>query len=113
MVTKGYVPEKGDLVWLEFNPQAGHEQQGHRPAICISQKLYNEKTGLALFCPVTSHVKGYPFEVVLTGHSINGCILSDQVKNLDYVQRKCSLIEKATEWEIDSVVENVKLMIEN
>lgn len=112
MVNNSFVPEKGDLVWLEFSPQAGHEQQGHRPAICISQKLYNQKTGLALFCPITSHIKGYPFEVVLSDHSINGCILSDQVKNLDFVQRKCSFIEKASADEINSVVENVKLMIE-
>lgn len=112
MVKKRYIPEKGDLVWLEFNPQAGHEQNGHRPAICISQKLYNQKTGMALFCPVTSQIKGYPFEVVLTGHSINGCILSDQVKNLDYNQRKCTYIEKASPLEISQVVENLKLMIE-
>lgn len=109
MVNSGFVPEKGDLVWLEFNPQAG---QGHRPAICVSQKLYNQKTGLALFCPITSHIKKYPFEVVLSNHSISGCILSDQIKNLDYVQRRCSFIEKATEDEINSVVENIKLMIE-
>ena len=84
MVMSGFIPEKGDLVWLEFNPQAGHEQQGHRSAICVSQKLYNQKTGLALFCPITSHVKGYPFEIILKAHSIKGCILSDQIKNLDY-----------------------------
>ena len=76
------------------------------------KKIYNQKTGLALFCPITSHVKGYPFEVVLENHSINGCILSDQVKNLDYVQRKCSFIEKASKDEINSVIENIKLMIE-
>ena len=112
MVMSGFIPEKGDLVWLEFNPQAGHEQQGHRPAICVSQKLYNKKTGLALFCPITSHVKGYPFEVILNAQSIKGYILSDQIKNMDYVQRKCSFIEKASDDEINSVVDNIKLMIE-
>ena len=106
------ITKKGDLGWLEFNPQAGHEQQERRPAICISRKLYNQKTGLALFCPITSRVKGYPFEVVLNRHSISGCILNDQIKNLDFVQRKCSFIEKATEEEINSVTENIKLMIE-
>ena len=111
MVISGFIPEKGDLVWLEFNPQAGHEQQGHRPAVCVSQKLYNQKTGLALFCPITSHIRGYPFEVVLNSHSIKGCILSDQIKNLDYVQRKCSFIEKASEDEINSVVDNITLML--
>lgn len=64
MVISGFIPEKGDLVWLEFNPQAGHEQQGHRPAIYVSQKLYNQKTGLALFCPITSHIKDYPLELL-------------------------------------------------
>ena len=73
MVTSNYTPEKGDLVWLDFTPQAGHEQKGRRPAICISQKKYNKKTGLALFCPITSHIKGYPFEIVLDK--------SDSVKN--------------------------------
>ena len=111
MVNLNYVPEKGDLVWLDFNPQAGHEQKGRCPAICISQKKYNQKIGLALFCPITSHIKGYPFEIVLDNHSINGCILSDQVKNLDYRQRHCDFIEKATEEEINSVVDNIKLLI--
>ena len=112
MVNLNYVPEKVDLVWLYFNPQAGHEQKGCRPAICISQEKYNQKIGLALFCPITSHIKGYPFEIVLDNHSINGCILSDQVKNLDYRQRNCDFIEKATEEEINSVVDNIKLLIE-
>ena len=84
MVKSNYIPEKGDLVWLDFDPQAGHEQKGRRPAICVSQKKYNQKIGLALFCPITSHIKGYPFEIVLENHSINGCILSDQIKNLDF-----------------------------
>ncbi len=112
MVKSNYVPEKGDLVWLDFDPQAGHEQKGRRPAICVSQKKYNQKIGLALFCPITSHIKGYPFEIVLENHSINGCILSDQVKNLDWTQRNCAFIEKAAEEEINSVVDNIKLMIE-
>lgn len=111
MVKSDYVPEKGDLVWLDFDPQAGHEQKGRRPAICISQQKYNRKTGLALFCPVTSHIKGYPFEIILENHSISGCILSDQVKNLDWVQRNCTFIEKASEEETGTAVENIKLMM--
>lgn len=67
---------------------------------------------MALFCPITSHIKGYPFEVVLNNHSINGCVLSNQIKNLDYIQRKCDFIEKASEDEINSVIENIKLMID-
>ena len=112
MVKSNYVPEKGDLVWLDFDPQARHEQKGRRPAICVSQEIYNKKIGLALFCPITSHIKGYPFEIVLENHSIKGCILSDQIKNLDYRQRNCNFIEKATEEEINSVVDNIKLLIE-
>ena len=94
MVKSKYVPEKGDL--LSF----------------AQREKYNQKIGLALFCPVTSHIKGYPFEIVLENHSINGCILSDQVKNLDWTQRNCDFIEKAAEEEINSVVDNIKLMIE-
>jgi mRNA interferase MazF len=112
MVKSKYVPDKGDLVWLDFNPQLGHEQKGRRPALCISQKKYNQKTNLALFCPITSQIKGYPFEVVLEKHSITGCILSDQVKNFDWWERNCTFIEKAAEEEIDSVIENIKLLIE-
>jgi mRNA interferase MazF len=86
----GYVPGPGDLVWLEFNPQAGHEQAGRRPALVVSAKDYNRKTGLALFCPVTSQVKGYPFEVRLDGMQIGGVILADQVKSLDWRARKAA-----------------------
>ena len=88
-----YVPERGDIVWLEFNPQAGHEQAGRRPALVISPKGYNKKVGLALFCPITTQVKGYPFEVVLPkGNKISGAILSDQVKSLDWEMRKAQKI---------------------
>ena len=82
------------------------------PQFVFRRKKYNQKTGLALFCPITSHIKGYPFEIVLDKHSINGCILSDQVKNLDWKQRDCDFIEKTTEEEIDAVVDNIKLLIE-
>ena len=112
MVNFDYTPEKGDLVWLDFDPQMGHEQKGRRPAVCLSHKIYNQKVGLALFCPVTSNIKGYPFEIVLNEHSIKGCILSDQIKNLDWQKRNCNFIEKLTTEEINSVVTNVKLMIE-
>ena len=91
-----YIPSKGDIVWLSFNPQSGHEQSGHRPAIVISPKEYNEKVGLALFCPITSMVKDYPFEVrVKIKDKIDGAILSDQVKSLDWINRKADFIVKA------------------
>jgi mRNA interferase MazF len=88
-----YVPARGDLIWLQFNPQAGHEQTGHRPAVVISPSSYNRRVGLALCCPVTSRVKGYPFEVLLPqGLGVEGAILSDQVKSLDWRVRKARRI---------------------
>lgn len=88
-MARTYVPERGDVVWLHFNPQSGHEQSGRRPALVISPKTYNRKVGLALFCPITSRTKGYPFEVELPeGLEVTGAILADQVKSLDWRARK-------------------------
>jgi mRNA interferase MazF len=90
-----YVPERGDILWLEFDPQAGHEQAGRRPAIVLSPKGYNERTGLMLCCPITSKVKGYPFEVLLPkGSEISGAILTDQIRNLDWQARNARFIER-------------------
>lgn len=90
-----FVPAQGDAVWIRMNPQAGHEQAGRRPAVVLSPRAYNGKVGLALLCPITSHVKGYPFEVVLPeGLKISGAVLSDQVKCLDWRARRASLICK-------------------
>lgn len=92
-----YIPDRGDLVWLEFTPQSGSEQAGRRPALVVSPKSYNGKVGLALFCPVTSRVKGYPFEVILPeGGGITGVVLADQLKSLDWRARKATLIEHAS-----------------
>jgi mRNA interferase MazF len=83
-----YYPSRGDIVWMNFDPQAGHEQSGRRPALVVSPESYNRKIGLALFCPITSHAKGYPFEVALPeGSDVLGVVLSDQVKNLDWKAR--------------------------
>ena len=88
-----YVPARGDLIWLQVNPRAGHEQAGHRPAVVISPSSYNRRVGLALCCPVTSQVKGYPFEVLLPqGLGVEGAILSDQIKSLDWRVRKARRI---------------------
>ena len=85
MVSDPHIPRRGDLVWLNLNPQAGHEQAGHRPALVLSPLEYNEKSSLALFCPVASAVKGYPFEVDLpSGGPIGGVVLADQVRSLDW-----------------------------
>ena len=88
-----YVPARGDLIWLRFDPQAGHEQAGHRPAVVISPSSYNRRVGLALCCPVTSQVKGYPFEVLLPpGLGVEGAVLSDQIKSLDWRVRRARRI---------------------
>lgn len=88
-----YVPERGDAVWLTFDPQAGHEQSGRRPAIVLSPREYNEPTGLAILCPITSQIKGYPFEVTLpAGLPIEGVALADQVRSLDWRARRATRI---------------------
>ncbi len=89
----GYIPERGDSVWIDFNPQAGHEQAGRRPAIVLSPSAYNGKVGLVIVCPITNQVKGYPFEVVIpAGLSVKGVVLADQVKSLDWQSRNAQLI---------------------
>jgi mRNA interferase MazF len=90
-----YIPERGDIIWLTFNPQAGHEQAGRRPALVISPANYNGKVGLAILCPITNQIKGYPFEVRLPpGIGVTGAILSDQVKSLDWKARKAEFLGK-------------------
>lgn len=84
-----YTPSRGDIVWITLNPQAGHEQAGRRPALVVSPSSYNGKVGLALLCPITTQIKGYPFEVVIPpGSAVTGAVLSDQVKSLDWRARK-------------------------
>lgn len=88
-----YVPRRGDVVWITLNPQAGHEQAGRRPAFVLSPANYNDKVGLAILCPLTNQIKGYPFEVLIpSGLSITGAILADQVKSLDWRARSVELI---------------------
>jgi mRNA interferase MazF len=81
------VPQAGDIVWLNFTPQAGHEQAGHRPALVLSPKAYNQKTSLMICCPITTQIKGYPFEVLISGEP-GSVVLADQVKSLDWRSRK-------------------------
>jgi mRNA interferase MazF len=88
-----YAPERGDIVWLRFDPQRGREQAGRRPAFVISPRAYNRKVGLALFCPITSKVKGYPFEVELPkGLKASGAVLCDQIKSLDWRVREAEKV---------------------
>ncbi len=106
-----YIPNRGDVVWLNFTPQAGHEQRGKRPALVISPSEYNKKTGLAICCPITSNIKGYPFEVEIKGKKINGAVLSDHIKNLDWKAREIKFIEKAKADVVSEVIAKISVLI--
>lgn len=99
------MPDAGEFVWLTFDPQAGHEQRGRRPALVLSPRAYNAKAGLAIACPITSHVKGYPFETVIpAGGRIDGAVLCDQLKSVDWRERRVQFAERAP----DDVLLNVR-----
>lgn len=112
MVERTYVPDRGDIVWLTFMPQAGHEQSRRRPALVLSPRSYNIKTGLALFCPITSRVKGYPFEVSLpsTG-AVKGVILADQIKSLDWRARRTGFASQAPPRVVGEVLEKLTVLL--
>jgi len=105
-----YVPEAGDIVWLHFDPQAGHEQAGHRPALVVSPATYNSKTGLMLCCPMTTQIKGYPFEVLIAGDRPSA-VLSDQIKSLDWISRKASRKGKVSPDELAQVRDKASALI--
>lgn len=107
-----YIPDQGDIVWLEFNPQAGHEQAGRRPALTLSKQSYNKKTGLGIFCPISSKVKGYPFEVIVSGKKIQGAVLADKAKSLDWKSRLAKRIEKAPKPVTTEVLSKLSVIIE-
>ncbi len=107
-----YVPERGDIVWINFTPQAGHEQAGKRPALVISPSIYNKKVGLAIFCPITSQIKGYPFEVLIAKESpVCGVVLADQVKSLDWKIRNVQFISKLPPVAMSEVLAKVLTLI--
>ena len=117
MVAARYVPDKGDIVWLDFDPQVGHEQAGRRPALVLSPAAYNRRTGLGVFCPITSRIKGYPFEVVLPSNgagvgSVTGVVLSDQVKNLDWQARGVRFAHRTAPWVTGEVVEKMNTLLQ-
>ena len=97
-----YVPDEGDIVLLQFSPQAGHEQAGHRPAVVLSPASYNDKTSLMLCCPMTTQIKGYPFELVISGDT-NSAVLSDQIKSVDWRARNAKHKGKISERELSEV----------
>jgi mRNA interferase MazF len=105
VVKVAFVPDTGDFVWLTFDPQAGREQAGRRPALVLSPRIYNHKSGLALVCPVTSQVKGYPFEVMApAGLGVTGVILADHLKSIDWKARRAERFGRCT----DEVLEEVR-----
>ena len=105
-----YVPDRGDIIWLEFDPQKGHEQKGRRPGIVLSKKEYNQKSNLAIICPITSKIKGYPFEVRINS-IIQGVILSDQIRSIDWKSRNAAFIEKIPEEILKETLENIDLLL--
>ena len=120
--TMAYIPNRGDIIWITFNPQAGHEhpesehsgrkQAGRRPAVVLSPATYNSKVGLAILCPITSQIKGYPFEVLIPdGLKISGAILSDQVKNLDWKVRQAELVCKLPPVTVDEVLQKLNTLL--
>lgn len=111
-MSKSYTPSRGDIVWLNFDPQAGKEQSGKRPALVLSDKSYNKITGLAVCCPITSQIKNYPFEVLLPdGLPIQGVVLSDHVKSIDIRARLHKYICSIPEDVLAKVVKRITLLI--
>jgi mRNA interferase MazF len=108
-----YTPQRGDIIWLVFDPQAGHEQAGRRPALVLSPEIYNRRVGLAILCPITSHIKGYPFEVLLPkGLELRGAILADQVKSLDWHARQAEFVCKVPQGTLSEVVQKLSTLID-
>ena len=107
-----YVPERGDAIWINFNPQAGHEQSSRRPAIVLSPHSYNGKVGLCLLCPITNKAKGYPFEVAIPADlAVTGVVLSDQAKSLDWRVRNAEFIAQLPESIINEVLKKLKSLL--
>ncbi len=102
---KAYTPKKGDFVAVTFDPQSGHEQKGRRPALVVSNTLFNERTGLAMVCPLTTTDRGYPFHVAVIGNpDVNGFVMVEQVKSIDFHARQAKLIGKASDDLLDEVL---------
>ena len=112
-MVRAYVPDRADVVWLDSTPQTGHEQAGHRPALVLSPVSYNSKTGLMLWCPITSQVKGYPFEVHLGRIAgVRGVVLADQVKSLDWHARQARRKGKAPKDVVEQALRRLLLLLD-
>jgi mRNA interferase MazF len=109
-----YVPDRGHIIWLSFNPQTGREQAGRRPALVLSPALYNDRSALAIVCPITSQVKGYPFEVPLPDNlNVTGVVLADHVKSLDWRMRNAEFINSVSEQFVSEVLEKLNTLLES
>jgi mRNA interferase MazF len=107
-----WCPDRSDIIWLTFDPSLGHEQRGRRPALVISPRMYNEKIGLVLVCPITNVEKGYPFEIrIPRGLSISGVILADHVKNLDWKARDAEFVFKVPSFVTDEVLDKLAVLL--
>jgi mRNA interferase MazF len=106
-----YVPDRGDIVWFNFSPHLGHEQAGLRPALVLSPRSYNQRSGLMLACPITSKVKDYPFEVRVKFKKIDGVILSDQLKSVDWHDRKPDFGGRADDVTVSKTQELIESLV--
>lgn len=111
MVKRTYVPCRGDVVWVDFNPTRGHEQSKTRPALVLSPKEYNKKAGLMIACPITSHIKGYAFEVEMHEKKIDGAALTDQMRSLDWRERHVTFIQKCSRTTLEAVVAHIQILL--
>ena len=112
-MVESYIPKRGDIVWLQFNPQSGREQSGKRPALVLSHESYNKAVGLGVFCPITSVIKGYPFEILLPKTcKINGVVLADQIKSFDWKNRNAVFACKVDSATVNKVVSLINKMID-
>ena len=108
-----WTPHRGDVVWLTFSPTTGHEQAGRRPAVVISPEAYNAKVGLSLFCPITTQVKGYPFEVALPeDRDVRGVILADQIKSLDYAAREAEFVYHLPDGALAELLAKIRTLLD-
>ena len=111
MARKKYIPKRGDIVWTNFDPAAGHEQMGKRPALILSPESFNKKILLAMAAPITSRVRGHGFEVPLNGKQIKGVVLCQQIKMIDFMERGLQFVEKAPEAVISDILARVRAIV--
>jgi mRNA interferase MazF len=113
VVKKAYVPDRGDVVWLDFNPTRGHEQHGRRPALILSPRVYNAASGLAFACPITSQIKGYPFEVPIPVKNVQSAVLTDQLRSIDFRERNAEKFTKTSQSVLTEVQEYLQKLLLN